>query len=219
MGKLPPEQLRHHGGQTIDPDGVPVGAPGRTKASRWRGEPVRLQWRQVAPIHAGDVGEMQEKWVTRRRYTRWDTAWSGLWREAKRHPWAEWRLVEDLLPRVGSRGPRPGQLRWSQICRSCQQWGVWPEPGTDRAHCLRCGAEAAPAACETTIGPVRVPSIDATREDPVTCVTELTIRSWEPGRPIIPALPDSIAWAWPPRRTSRHKRHPDYALWGLRRDR
>lgn len=211
MDKTP--YRRHGGSVVVDPDGVPVGVLGRTKASRWRAPPLRLQWRQVAPIHAGDVGEMQEKWVTRRRYTRWNTGWAGLLREAKRNPWAEWQLVEDLLPRVGAKGPRPGQLRWSQICRSCQQWGVWPEPGTDRAHCVRCGADAAPAACETTIGPLRVPSIDTT------CVSQLPGQLPCVTEPTLPAPPDSIAWAWPPRRPFRHKRHPDYALWGLRRDR
>lgn len=205
--------LRHHGSQTIDPDGVPVGAPGRSRASRFRGEPVRLQWRQVAPIHAGDTGEMQEKWVTRKRYARWDTAYDAMWREARRHPWAEWRLIEDLLPRVGSRGPRPGQLRWSQICRHCQSWGVHPpEPGSPAPpDCLRCGAPAAPVDSETTIGPARVLPDHATQVAPNLSPINLLPPPAPP--------PASIAWAWPARRARRHKRHPDYAHYGLRRDR
>ena len=208
--------LRHGGTQIIDPAGVPVDWPGRNALSPWRKLPIMMQWRQVAPIHAGDTGEMLDKWVNRKRYTRWHNAWAQLVKEAKSHPWAEWRLVEDLLPRLFKRSP-PGTLQWSQICKACQQWGVRPtEDDPQLARCVRCGAIAAPVKAPMTIGPLRVPASIATHV--VLGVTDVL----QVDRDLIewaPPVPPELWFAFPPRRASRLPRHPECALAGLRRDR
>lgn len=140
MSIPPTKKFRYY---QLDPDGVRVdGEPGRT--SRWGRRPIMVQWRQTAPL-PGDRGLPSIGWHTRRRYVTWKGAMrrARLW--AAEHPWAEWRITEQLIPRRGKRQLAAGAPQWSQLCAACGRWGVWADAATVDASCVRCGAAAAPA--------------------------------------------------------------------------